>query len=151
MKMRIAGIETFSMVNGEGCRFVIFTQGCAHHCKQCHNPETWDFNGGTEIDTDDLAQQISAKLKKHPLDGITLSGGDPFYQQDACCDLLKKLPKGTNVWCYTGFRYEDIKNTELAQLCDTIVDGEFVASQKCDGKMYGSNNQRIIRKGQVVG
>ena len=139
--MRIAGTLPCSFVNGDGVRYVIFTQGCAHRCRGCHNPETWDFGGGEEISVEELARQI--KAKKH-IDGITLSGGDPFYQQDECVKLLKLLP-GVNVWAYTGFRYEEIAETELAQLCNVIVDGEYIEELKCTGQMYGSTNQRIVR------
>ena len=139
--MRIAGTLPCSFVNGDGVRYVIFTQGCAHRCRGCHNPETWDFTAGEEISVEELARQI--KAKKH-IDGITLSGGDPFYQQDECVKLLKLLP-GVNVWAYTGFRYEEIKDTELAKMCDVIVDGEYIEELKCTGQMYGSTNQRIVR------
>ena len=139
--MRIAGTLPCSLVNGDGIRFVIFTQGCGHHCKGCHNPDTWDFNGGMEISVEQLAEQI--KANKH-IDGITLSGGDPFYQQDECVKLLELLP-GINVWAYTGFSYDDIKDTQLAKMCDVIVDGEYVEELKCTGKMYGSTNQNIVR------
>ena len=139
--MRIAGTLPCSFVNGDGVRFVIFTQGCAHRCRGCQNPDTWDFGGGEEISVEELAEMI--KAKKH-IDGITLSGGDPFYQQDECVKLLKLLP-GVNVWAYTGFRYEEIAETELAQLCNVIVDGEYIEELKCTGQMYGSSNQRIVR------
>lgn len=143
--MRIAGIIKSSAVNGDGVRLVVFTQGCAHRCPGCQNPDTWDFDGGDEIEVDELAQQIKCELSRHPwLDGITLSGGDPFYQEEECAELLKLLP-GVNAWVYTGFAYEAIADTELAQLADVIVDGEFVEALRCEGKMYGSSNQRIIR------
>ena len=121
---------------------MVFVQGCAHHCNGCQNPDTWDFDGGTEVSVEELAEQIRAT--KH-IDGITLSGGDPFYQQEECVKLLKLLP-GINVWAYTGFTYEQIKDTELAQMCDVIVDDRFIESLKCEGKMYGSTNQRIVKK-----
>lgn len=139
--MRIAGILTCSLVNGEGVRYVIFTQGCAHRCPGCHNPDTWDFDGGTEIDVSDLAADI---LKRKYLDGITLSGGDPFYQQDECVKLLELLP-GMNVWIYTGFLYEEIKDTKLAKMADVIVDGPFMQEFTYEGGYSGSTNQRIIR------
>ena len=81
--------------------------------------------------------------KRRMLDGITLSGGDPFCQQDECLELLRLLP-GVNVWIYTGFEYEDICNTELAKKADALIVGKFVQELKCEGKMYGSENQRII-------
>lgn len=141
--MRIAGVLTCSLVNGPGVRYVIFTQGCKHRCKGCQNPDTWDLNGGFEVDMESLVADILAR-KKH-LDGITLSGGDPFYQQEECVKLLKMLPD-MNVWIYTGFYYEDICDTELAKLADAIVDGPFIESEKCEGYLFGSANQRIIRQ-----
>lgn len=140
--MKIAGILPCSFVNGDGARYVVFVQGCSHHCPGCHNPETWDFDGGTEMTVEDIATDY----RKHRLlDGITLSGGDPFFQQKACVELLKLLP-GVNVWVYTGFEYDEIKNTELAKMADVLVTGRFVQELACDGKMYGSSNQKIIRR-----
>lgn len=140
--MRISGVLPCSLINGEGIRYVIFTQGCRHGCKNCHNPDTWDFNGGYEVDINELVADI-AKRKKY-LDGITLSGGDPFYQHDECVKFLKMLPD-MNVWIYTGFLYEDIRETELAKLANVIVDGPFIDELKCEGNYFGSSNQRIIR------
>lgn len=140
--MRIAGILPCSFVNGDGSRYVVFTQGCIHHCPGCQNPETWDFTGGTEIS----AAEIAADFRKHRLlDGITLSGGDPFCQQEACMELLDLLP-GVNVWIYTGYEYEEICDTPLAKRADVLVVGRFVEDLRCEGKMYGSSNQRIIKK-----
>jgi anaerobic ribonucleoside-triphosphate reductase activating protein len=140
--MRISGILPCSFVNGDGARYVVFVQGCKHHCDGCQNPETWNFDGGYEI----TVQEIAEDFKKHRLlDGITLSGGDPFFQQDACLNLLNLLP-GVNVWIYTGFEYEDICDTELAKMADVLVTGKFVKELSCEGKMYGSSNQKIIRR-----
>jgi anaerobic ribonucleoside-triphosphate reductase activating protein len=140
--MRIAGVQSFSLVNGEGIRYVVFVQGCKHHCPGCHNPDTWDFGVGVEWTPEELAEDI----KKHKfIDGITLSGGDPFYQQEACVELLNLLP-GMNVWIYTGFEYEDIKDTELAQMADVLVTGRFIEKLKCEGQMFGSSNQEIHRR-----
>ena len=138
--MRIAGNPiTCSFVNGPGARYVIFLQGCAHHCPGCQNPDTWDFSGGVEMSVEDIA----ADIKKHRMiDGITLSGGDPFYQQSECLKLLDLLP-GMNVWIYTGFEWSEIKGTMLAQCADGLVTGPFVQALKCEGKYYGSSNQEI--------
>ena len=141
--MRIAGINGVSCVNGDGVRFVLFTQGCAHHCKGCQNSDTWDFQGGYEMSVEEIAEKYRTHSKM--LDGITLSGGDPFYQQQECCRLLDLLP-GVNVWIYTGFLYEEICGTELARRADVIVDGQYVEAKRCEGQLYGSSNQRIIRK-----
>ena len=140
--MRIAGTLPCSFVNGDGARFVVFVQGCGHHCPGCQNPETWDFDGGTEISP----EQLAAEIRKHRyIDGITLSGGDPFYQQEECLALVRLLP-GMNVWIYTGFHYEGIRDTELARAADVLVTGPFVEELKCEGRMYGSSNQEIHRK-----
>lgn len=140
--MKISGILPCSFVNGDGARYVVFVQGCKHCCPGCQNPETWDFDGGYEI----TAQEIVNDFRnRRLLDGITLSGGDPFFQQDACAELLKLLPD-VNVWIYTGFEYEDICNTKLAKMADVLVTGKFVKELSCEGKMYGSSNQKIIRR-----
>ena len=140
--MRIAGILPCSFVNGEGARYVIFLQGCKHHCKGCHNPETWNFDGGTEIGAKEIAEDFR---KRKLLDGITLSGGDPFFQQKACVELIDLLD-GVNVWIYTGFEYDEISETELAKKADVLVVGKFVEELKCDGQYFGSSNQKIIRR-----
>ncbi len=139
--MRIAGTLSCSLVNGYGVRYVIFCQGCTHHCVGCQNPETWDLKGGKEISVEELVKDI---LKHRRIDGVTLSGGDPFYQQDECVSLLKLLPEHLDIWIYTGFKYEDIKDIQLAQMADYIVAGKFEQDKKITGKMYGSSNQRII-------
>lgn len=147
IELRIAGVLPCSFVNGDGARYVVFTQGCGHHCKGCQNPETWDFNGGHLVTIEELADDFK---KRRLLDGITLSGGDPFYQQEACAELLKLLPN-TSVWVYTGFSFEEIKNTKLASMADVLVTEPFVEHLRCEGEMYGSSNQRIIRKSKSDG
>ena len=141
--MQVFGILPCSFVNGDGARYVVFLQGCGHRCPGCQNPGTWDFNGGVETDVHEIAARYLKRA--HLLDGITLSGGDPFYQQEECVRLLKLLP-GVNVWVYTGFRYEEIADTELTQLADVIVDGPYIQALRCENKYYGSTNQRIIRR-----
>lgn len=141
--MRIAGTLPCSLVNGDGIRYVVFVQGCGHHCPGCQNPETWDFDGGVELDPKWIACDYMRHA--HLLDGITLSGGDPFYQQEACVELLKLLP-GVNVWIYTGFEYNIVCDTKLAKMADVLVTGPYVESLRFDGKMYGSSNQEIHRK-----
>lgn len=140
--MRISGILPCSFVNGDGARMVVFVQGCGHHCIGCHNPETWDFDSGIDVSVDSIAK----KYKQHKLlDGITLSGGDPFFQQGECLKLIDLLP-GVNVWIYTGYEYEEICDTPLAKRADVLVVGKFVEELRCEGKMYGSSNQKIIRR-----
>ncbi len=139
--MRVAGTLPRSFVNGDGMRYVVFLQGCPHHCKGCHNPDTWDFDGGTEMSVDAIAEDFKSKQF---LDGITLSGGEPFAQHDECVALLKQLGK-VNVWIYTGYEYEAICDTELAQMADVLVVGRFIEALKCKGELFGSANQKIIR------
>ena len=147
--MRIAGTQTCSLVNGPGVRFVIFTQGCPHQCEGCHNPSTWDYDGGMDIKTKTLAEVIKRHTK---IDGVTLSGGEPFEQQEACVELLKLLPDHLNVWIYTGYSFEEIANTELAKMADVIVDGKFNMNYIVSDWWGGSSNQRIIdvKKGTIT-
>ena len=141
--MRIAGTIPYSVVNGTGVRFVVFVQGCAHHCPGCHNPGTWDFDGGEYITPEALAKIIRSKPY---IDGVTLSGGDPFYQEAACLELMEHLPPDTDLWVYTGFEYDEIKDTELAKRADVLVTGPYIEELRCVGQMYGSSNQEIHRK-----
>ena len=152
MKFRCAGLTNDSIVDGPGLRFTIWTQGCEHHCPSCHNPQTWDMKGGYEEDTDSVVE----KIKNNPmLDGVTLSGGDPFYQAKAMADIAGKIHAETNlnVIAYTGFTYEQlIKDStpengylDLLKECDYLIDGPFVLAQRSlELKFRGSRNQRFI-------
>lgn len=149
VNIRIAGIEKLSLVNGDGCRAVVFVQGCRHNCPGCQNPDTWDFHGGYSMEVSELASVLKTLIRQHPLDGLTLSGGDPFYQERACSALMRLLPDELDLWVYTGFRYEEIADTELAMRADVIVDGPYIEALRREGQPYGSSNQRIIRKGRT--
>lgn len=146
--MRIFGTLPSSLVNGDGIRYVIFLQGCKHFCEGCHNPESWDFNSGKEVSVDILAKDILKRINY--IDGVTLTGGDPFYQWEECVKLLTILPTTLNFWLYTGFEYTQIKNTTLAKMVDVIVDGRYIKDLHISGEMYGSSNQKIIRKGKEL-
>ena len=108
MLIRINDYISESYVDGPGIRFTIFCQGCLHHCKGCHNPQTHDFNGGKEVEI----QYLVDKMANNPLlDGITLSGGDPFEQVEACLALVlltKEKHPTFDVICYTGYTYENL-------------------------------------------
>ena len=149
--MRIAGFVEESIVDGPGFRIVIFFQGCAHHCYGCHNPETWDFEGGKEVSFD-LIKKI---IDDNPYaDGLTLSGGDPLYQIDASTEIAEYAKsKGLDVILYTGFLFEEVlemtkANQRLKDLLnnvDTLIDGPFILEQRhLSLKFRGSSNQRII-------
>ena len=149
--MRISGLVNDSIVDGPGLRFAIFTQGCAHHCPGCHNPHTWDFKGGYEESVENIMEQI----KKNPLlDGVTLSGGDPFYQIEDSLKIAKECKKlGLTVMAYTGFLFEELLELgktnkaylEFLEYADWIVDGPFIlALRDLSLHFRGSSNQRII-------
>lgn len=148
MKIRLAAdLQTDSIVDGEGIRTVIWTQGCPHNCKGCHNPTTHDFNAGTLVDIDYVLDELE-ELKGQ--DGITLSGGDPVCQSEACTLISEKAHElGLNVWCYTGYTFEKMimnpKQKKLLENIDVLVDGKFVLEEKSyDLYFKGSRNQRII-------
>lgn len=147
--LRIAGIEKESITDGIGIRYTVFTQGCKHKCLGCHNPETHDINGGYDITIDEIIED----LKSNPLlDGITLSGGDPFFQAKECIELLvriRKELKHLNVWAYSGFTFEQLLRNkdmrEMLDLVDVLVDGRFVLKRRTlESRFKGSENQRII-------
>ena len=148
MKIRLAAyLQPDSIVDGEGIRTVIWTQGCPHHCPGCHNASTWDFNEGALIDVKDVIEELKT-IKNQ--DGITLSGGDPVCQSDACYEISKAAHEmGLNVWCYTGYTYEMMltnpKMRRLLDQIDVLVDGKFIQEEKSyDIYFRGSRNQRII-------
>lgn len=146
--IRISGKTPESIVDGEGIRYVIFTQGCPHHCKGCHNPSTHSFDGGKVVAIHDILTDIE-KNRKY-IDGITLSGGEPFCQIDQCSIIAEQARKlGLTVWCYTGFSFEDLYGRDdavkLLQNLDVLVDGPFkIEERSLDLDFRGSRNQRII-------
>ncbi|BCN32000.1 anaerobic ribonucleoside-triphosphate reductase activating protein [Anaeromicropila herbilytica] len=147
MKIRVAGFANDSIVDGPGLRYTIFTQGCMHNCKGCQNPHTHALEGGYEIDIDEIIE----KLKANPLlDGVTISGGEPFLQPEACSELARRVKElNLSVITYTGFTFENlIKNEASQQLLretDVLVDGPFVETKKSLALLFrGSKNQRLI-------
>lgn len=152
MTIRLAApLQSDSVVDGFGIRTVIWTQGCSHNCPFCQNPQTHDFGGGAEFELEEIFEEIDS-LKGQ--DGITFSGGDPMYQVDACLEIAKYAKKkGLNVWCYTGFTYEELvkmskinKNyIEFFKYLDVLVDGPFINEKKNLNLLFrGSSNQRVI-------
>lgn len=147
MLIRIAGFVQESIVDGVGYRLAVFTQGCPHGCKGCHNPQTHDFSGGWMVDTADI---ISMMTSNPLLDGITLTGGEPFCQAEACRELADAAHRrGLNVWCYTGYTWrqltEDSGFTDLLESIDVLVDGPYIESLRTlDLPWRGSKNQKLI-------
>lgn len=145
MKIRIAGVAPESIVDGEGIRYAIFMQGCLRNCVGCHNPATHSLDGGKIVDTEELITAI----KRNPLlAGITLTGGEPLLQIPQALELAKATKNlGLNVWCYTGFKFEEIPPAanELLKFVDVLVDGPFILAQRdLELDFRGSTNQRVI-------
>ncbi|MCD7946714.1 MAG: anaerobic ribonucleoside-triphosphate reductase activating protein [Oscillospiraceae bacterium] len=145
--MRIANTISDSIVDGAGLRFTVFTQGCPHHCPDCHNPDTHDPRGGEEVTPEAIMEQVG----DNPLlQGLTISGGEPFLQPAECAALAALAhQKGLDVWVYSGYTYEVLcgapEYRALLDETDVLVDGPFVAGKKSyDLRYRGSANQRLI-------
>ncbi|MEG0374928.1 MAG: anaerobic ribonucleoside-triphosphate reductase activating protein [Raoultibacter sp.] len=148
--IRLFGTATDSIVDGPGLRYAVFVQGCTHCCPGCHNPESQPAAGGTVELVDDIVERIE---ENRLIQGVTLSGGEPFEQCGACLALAKKLKeRGYALWIYSGYTYEDLcagkpdpLAPELLTCCDVLVDGPFVkALNSYDLTWRGSSNQRVI-------
>lgn len=145
--MRILDIIHQTMADGPGLRTSIYCAGCLHHCKGCHNPESWAMDGGFEISVDELLDIIKADT----ISNVSFSGGDPFYQVDEFTILARRIKEETSktIWCWTGFTLEEIEaDPHLAQMLpylDVLVDGPFILEQRDTRLRFrGSPNQRII-------
>ena len=145
MTFRILDIVRGTTVDGPGFRTAIYFAGCRHACPGCHNPQSWDFNTGTDMTIEELMDII----EEEDFD-VTLSGGDPLYHPNEIAVLAKRIQEiGHKVWLYTGFTIEEILASERLSLTlpylDTIVDGPFIeALRDPDLPFRGSSNQRII-------
>ena len=158
--VRIAGRVKHSAVDGPGVRYALFLQGCPHNCKACQNPDTHDPDAGTEMDLDEVIDEI---LSTRFLDGITLSGGDPFLQPEASLEIARAAKgAGLDVWAYTGWTYEQLTGSteegirppeqakDVLTYIDVLVDGRSMVylhvdddrRQECMWR--GSFNQRLI-------
>lgn len=161
-------IEKESIINGSGVRVVLFLSGCSHHCYNCQNPQTWNPDSGIPFDNE-AKQELFTELSKDYISGITLSGGDPLYEDnlDDVLSLIKeikeKFPTKT-IWLYTGYTFdyitsgighndqgafffteEDEKMWKIISLCNVLVDGEYIdAERNVTLKWRGSSNQRVI-------
>lgn len=149
--LNISGFYDNSCTNGDGWRSVIFFSGCPHKCNGCHNPETWEYGSGTDYSVEKLTDLIINN--KGFIDGVTLSGGEPF-QEDNIEELLilvKNIKSvGLNIWCYTGYTYEYLlthpKFSTLLKYIDVLVDGLYIKELfDPDLKFRGSSNQKIIK------
>lgn len=157
-RIRLAGpVESDNIVNGDGLRTVIWCQGCRFHCPGCHNPESWDENGGFLMDVEEIKNKLK-KIKGQT--GLTFCGGEPMLQAKECkdiCDWAKKT-LGWSVWSFTGYSYEEIKKEggdkwEFLKSLDVLIDGRFILSQRDLSLSFrGSRNQRLLRlkNGEIV-
>ena len=147
VSLRVAGVIEESIVDGPGIRFVLFLQGCRLRCPGCQNPQTWDFDGGTLVPSD----EVLARIKENPLvHGVTFSGGEPFEQAEALLPLANELKaQGYHLMAFSGFTLEQLvqkpENCALLEQLDLLVDGPFIEAQKSlDLRFRGSRNQRIL-------
>lgn len=157
--IRMSGIKSYAIEDGVGIRMSLYSCMCPHRCKGCHNPQTWDYESGYDETVDSLYEKI---VNNKHIDGVTFSGGDPFVQWKQFYDLAVKIKNTTklNIWCYTGYTYEELMQDDrrlLVEQVDVLVDGKFIEAKK-DLKLRwrGSSNQRIInvqeslKQGKVV-
>jgi anaerobic ribonucleoside-triphosphate reductase activating protein len=147
MKIKVADILHETMTDGPGFRTSIYCQGCGHHCPGCHNPQTWDFDGGKEYTVEELFNIIESD----EFSDVTFSGGDPMFQVEAFTELARMVKNKTNktIWCYSGYTYEEIIESPRMSLIlpflDVLVDGRFMIDKRnTDLRFRGSENQRII-------
>ena len=158
MEISVISIVESTSVDGPGLRTTVYCAGCGHRCKGCHNPQSWDINSGTLTDVTILADRLLSTNED-----ITFSGGDPMFQAEAFSELAAtiKSKSNKNIWCYTGFRIEQLlKNSKalpLLQNIDVLVDGQFELALRDENLLFrGSSNQRLIdvkktlEKGEVV-
>lgn len=144
--IRVLDIKYGTSVDGVGLRTSIYCAGCENHCVGCHNPQSWDENGGEPILIEELFDRVvDADMN------VTFTGGDPMFHPEGFIKLAKMIKERTNktIWCYTGYRFEDLLQhsvrRQLVELCDVIVDGKFMEKER-DLSLHfrGSRNQRII-------
>jgi anaerobic ribonucleoside-triphosphate reductase activating protein len=149
-----APIQGDSIVDGEGLRAVVWLQGCYRKCPGCHNPESWDDRGGEVVKVSWVKEKLRA-LKGQS--GLTFSGGEPMLQAKACKEIADwaRQEMGWNIWSFTGFTYEDIRNGknwatpemwELVKSLDVLIDGPFIQAERdLSVRFRGSRNQRLLR------
>lgn len=147
--MNYVKIEASSLSNGTGWRVVLWCSGCEHHCYNCHNKETWNPNCGKKFTEKEMNLLIEL-LSKDYIKGLTFSGGDPLHPAnretiEKIARIVKeKLPE-KDIWMYTGYEYEDVKNLPVMELVDVLVDGKYINSLRDISLPFrGSSNQRVI-------
>lgn len=155
--LRVLDIVSGTSVDGPGLRTTVYFAGCPHHCIGCHNPQSWDPDGGREMGVDELTDILLAEQMP-----VTFSGGDPLAQASGLLELSRRLRHNDiNIWCYTGYIFEDLmadeSMTDLLKMFDVVVDGPFIESLRSTALHFrGSSNQRLVdvtkslARGEVV-
>lgn len=166
--MNYADIRPIDVANGPGVRVSVFVSGCTHHCRECFNPETWDFNYGapfTEIEVEAVLKHLEPAYIK----GLSLLGGEPFEpeNQPVVLELVRRVREAyphKDVWCYSGYLFEALRDGRvgthsraLLEQLDVLVDGPFIIERKdLSLRFRGSANQRLVdvpeslKRGEVV-
>jgi len=150
--IRVARVEgklwQESVVDGPGVRLVLFLAGCIHNCPGCHNAWLQDPTAGEAVREQEVVAELQSSFLPAWHDGITISGGDPFYQSIELATLLALVRRSFPVidtWVYTGALYEELEGEPALYYCNTLVDGPFIALRANEGQNYrGSGNQRLI-------
>ena len=149
-RLYIMDIIDGTVVDGPGFRLSIYSAGCEHKCKGCHNPQSWEMANGKEMDVEEILQAV----KDSPWN-VTFSGGDPFFQAEGFAELARRIKAETSktIWCYTGYTFEALKEEndpwkmELLRNIDVLVDGPFIQELRDEQLRFrGSSNQRIIER-----
>ena len=147
--MNYAEIKKVDIANGSGVRVSLFVSGCRNHCKGCFNPETWDFDYGRPF-TRETEDEIIEALRPSWIQGLSILGGEPTEEENAAVliPFLKRVRAALldkDIWLYSGYTYEALRDKEILTLADVLVDGPFLLEQKDAGLAFrGSRNQRII-------
>ena len=157
LNVKFAAINKNDFINGEGVCVSLWVQGCPHHCKGCHNPEQWDFNGGNEIDIDILINEILIAIEANGIQrNFSILGGEPMAQRNISNTLyileqVKKHFPNIKTYVWTGYTLEELLslyNKEILQNIDILIDGRFILEERdITLKLRGSKNQRILYKG----
>ncbi len=157
LNVKFAAINKNDFINGEGVCVSLWVQGCPHHCKGCHNPEQWDFNGGNEIDIDILINEILIAIEANGIQrNFSILGGEPMAQRNISNTLyileqVKKHFPNIKTYVWTGYTIEELLslyNKEILQNIDILIDGRFILEERdITLKLRGSKNQRILYKG----
>ena len=147
--MHYGTIKPLDIANGPGVRVSLFVSGCRNHCKGCFNPETWNFNYGQEFTWETL-HEVEGLLKNPNVSGLSILGGDPFEPEnrewvEILCAYVNHNLVGKDIWVWTGYSFEDLKDLPVMKYIDVLVDGRFEEDKKDLSLPYsGSWNQRVI-------